>query len=72
MRTFVDLDILLVAHTGDEPDFLVWESLPALLEHVGVADVEGVEDAVRVDPDGFILALFTHFNGIIIYVCRVA
>lgn len=45
------LDVLLVADTGDEVDLLSGEGFLCLLEHVGVADVEGIEDSIGVDPE---------------------
>lgn len=50
------LDVLLVANSSNEPDLLVGEGSPALLEHVGVADVEGVEHSVRVDSQHLLSA----------------
>jgi hypothetical protein len=44
------LDVLLAADPSNEVDFLPRKGLSALLEHIGVADVEGVEDTVCVNP----------------------
>ena len=51
------LDVLLIANSSDEPNLLVGERSPALLEHVGVTDVEGVEHSVRVHSQH---SLFAH------------
>ena len=60
MSTFVLLDIVLVANASNEPYFLIREGLPALLEHVGVADMESVVDPVRVDPKHLLSFLRHH------------
>jgi hypothetical protein len=52
----VILDVLLVANSSNQPDLLVGEGSPALLEHVGVADVEGVKHSVRVDSQDLLSA----------------
>jgi hypothetical protein len=46
----VILNVLLVADAGNEMDLLSREGLLGLFEHIGVADVEGVEHSVGVDP----------------------
>lgn len=43
------LDIFLIADTSNQTDLLVGERLSALFEHVGVTDVETIEDTVCVD-----------------------
>ncbi len=53
-------DVMLVANAGDEPYFLVGEGLPTLFEHVGVADVEAVEDSVGVDPQHLLFTFASH------------
>lgn len=55
MTTLVFLDILLVADTSNQPNLLVGEGFSALLEHVGVADVKGVEDSISIYPQNFLL-----------------
>ena len=57
------LDVLLVTDSSNKVDFLPRKGLSALLEHVGVADVEGVEDTVCVYPQDL---LFCHKLSIII------
>jgi hypothetical protein len=44
------LDVLLAADSSNEVDLLPRKGLSALLEHIGVADMEGVEDTVCVNP----------------------
>ena len=46
--TFVLFDIFLVADSSDQPDFLIGEGFPTLFEHVGVTDMEGVEDPISI------------------------
>ncbi len=48
-------NVFLVADSGDEADFLIRKSLSALFKHVGVADVERIEDTVGINPEDFLL-----------------
>lgn len=48
-------DVLLVADTRNQVDLLPGEGLLGLLEHVGVADVEGIEDSIGVDAKHLLL-----------------
>jgi len=56
------LDVVLIADSSDEPNFLIRESFSALFKHVGVADVETIEDTVCVNPQDFFLCLVGHGN----------
>lgn len=56
----MNLDVLLIADTGNQPDLLAWESLPALLEQVSVANMERVKDTVGVNSERDILTLYRH------------
>ena len=57
--TFVLLYILLVTDTRDHPDLLVGEGFLALLEYVGMTDVEWVKNTVSVHSKDF---LFWHIG----------
>ena len=49
---------MLVTHTCDEIDLLSWKKLfLALLEHVGVPDVEAIKHAISVDSEYFLALL---------------
>jgi hypothetical protein len=45
----VFLDIFLVADTRNQPNLLIGKQLFALLKHVRVANVEGIEDTIGID-----------------------
>lgn len=57
--TFMLFNILLVTYTCDNPDLLVREGFSALLEYVGMTDVEWIEDTIGVDSKDF---LFRHIG----------
>lgn len=53
-------DSPLVANPSDEPYLLTRKGLPALPEHIGVANVKAIEDAIGIDPQNFLLGLSAH------------
>lgn len=66
--TFSSEHFRLRGHAGNKPDLLAREGLPALLEHVGVAHVEIVENSIRVEPKHFFRVLLVVGHGWIYYV----
>jgi hypothetical protein len=53
-------DVRLCANSSDEPDFFAWKGFSALFEHVGVSNMEPVENSICIEPEDFFLCAFAH------------
>lgn len=50
-------NVYLVTDSGDEPYFLIREGLSTLFEHVGVPDMESIEDSISVNSENFLVRI---------------
>ena len=51
--TFPEKNIPLWANASDQPNFVIWEGFTALFEHISMAEVEIIKNAISIDPQDF-------------------